>query len=1514
MASIFISYRRSDAGGHAGRIHDRLGDWFPNNELFRDVRSIDCGRNFPEELEIAVQEAKAVLVVIGPDWLRSLNERASEAGIDFVRREISISLERRKDRDVEIFPLLVGDAEMPSLDDLVGDLADDVGELLEIQALEFPSDDHLWNYQFDRLRNFLSQTSGVPPSCIQRLSGGGHLTLRDADAYGVRKLNESELQAVRRSFAVASRMLLTWPQETEGEWIERPELDRLYELMAQGQSKVIALLGGPGEGKSAILSRLGTRLAQEGTLLLAIKADQLPRGTATLRGLEDWIDCNVPATIALRQLAKSGRVIVLIDQLDSLAELMDQHSERLASLLRFTDSLRDCENLCVLVSCRDFEYRNDVRFNTLDAQEVRLTPLSWPQVEPLFVTRGLETSGWSDDVRNVLCTPQHFALFLKHLENGNDTPLFTTYQGLLNRVISERIEETHGARAVEAAEHIAATMAEVEELWLGRNRFTQQYAEELERLEESGFLVRSENGMSIAFRHQTLFEFLRARAFLRTQQSLAEFTIDQKQQSLFVRPILWNALNFLRESDIAAYRSQFGALWTRRELRKHVRFLLLDFLGKQENPDDREAQWLFSLLDETQYRRRIFRATAHSPGWFERVEARLPEFMTTAPNEAWDVAPVLIGAVSFDPQRALALVQAHWVADERYLSCAFAVLQDLEAWDAHSADTVLRLADHAPLDTFRIGNIAKKISESRSNLACKVIVRYLHARIARIDQRLETEAPNGLLEARHGPHDQESSGNGLRQREYRQLIDNHSDWHGIEAISSASPRTFVEEIWPWLVELFNRLARQEVDYLVRYRADISLAFVWESSVQQPLQQAIRSALCLFAETNSSEFLRFVNQHKDTDLAVLHFLLALGLEKIAGHHAREVLEYLLEDARRFAIGDMSNEHRYSQALISAMTPSLCAEEALRLESAILKWEPYRSIPSGEDAQARLLRRKWVRQKRLRLLRAFPFDYLSSAAQKHLREEERAFPDTTDNDRSFGGGLVESPMSAEEMARATDDQVLELFDELHDGTEWEHPRLRFTDNLGGSVQASRAFAKFATNEPDRALRLIGRFQPGKTERPAGAALYALAKHSSPAEGLLRCIHELNDRGFASEEFRLNAARCIGELAPRLQGLDDETCILLECWITEWHPDTDSETRNGLDTSNQSRQEDTESDEREFGSILWGGERGRVLPHGNYPVLDALMRGYLCRRPKEINSWLAVLERHVIRKENPEVWCEIASGLGHLVDAERRRAVRFLESLFSSYPQVLCNPIGVSLVASVQSWLPDQHRAAILEYWVTGDWEEGPQAAGEVMALHYCHNPDDENARLQVEGLMHDTERDQLVTEKLRLGVAYTFVTAWAEPALRALATPRLVEFASMASSAIDHALSGAFERADTLPTDGHTRELLEAMLQRPSTLIKAGNYLLKSLKAFLRNGWEPKLVYRVANALATENADELGDIRTRWAADAGDLADIALTLHRIPETKQQGLELFERLMAADAYDLGKRIEAIDRPAFP
>ena len=1339
----------------------------------------------------------------------------------------------------------------------------------------------------------------------------GRLSPRPRDT-PPRALTPSDIGAIGHAFGAVSQALLGWPQDTDGQWIERPELERLRELAMRDQPTVTALLGEPGGGKSAILARLGSQLSEDGAILLAIKADRVPRTLSTLTELDAWIGCESPTVEALRRLAATRRVVVLIDQLDALADLMDKHSQRLSALLRLVNAVRETPNLQVLVSCREFEFRNDVRLNTLEAEKVSLARLSWDRVLPLLTARRFDTSGWSEEVRNVLCTPQHLTMFIDHSTGGKDTPTFTTYQGLLDRVI-ERLRKAHGERVIRAAEHIAVRMAEEEELDLGRARFESEFGDELQALEAEGFLSRSRNGLGVTFRHQTLFDHFRARAFLRNERSLAEHVLEEKQESLFVRPVLWSALSYLRASDEAVYRREFGALWTHDTLRPHLRYLLVAFLGQAVNPDDQEALWLLPALERPELRARVLRAMAGSSDWFARMRGRLPSLMTAPPEEAWRAVSFLARAATFENGTVLDLVERHWSPHERYLPHGLAVLRDLPAWDARSVDIACRLVAHAPADAFSIRQLASWISETNAVLAPKVIARYLYAKLDRVN----VESVSRPIEPMPDASESESGLPGLFRGaftdQYERLIDGNSGWHGVDQLALRAPEAFIKEIWPWLADLFGRLAHPPHPFLNEYREHHGLAFAREAGERAPLQDAIEAAIRAFAETNAEAFLGFVATSKHSDLMVLHHLLALGLERIAAEHPDAVLAYLLEDQRRFVLGDMSDAHRDSKALISAVAPALRHDDARRLENAIIEWQRYHEAPTGEDTKSRFERRKWNREHRLRLLRAFPVDRLSPEGQRHLREEERALPDTRDHDAGFSGvQTVTSPMSAEQMAKAADDQILALFEELTDDTEWDHPRRRGRAFVGGSIQASRAFAEFAGNAPERALGIIRRFEVGTMERPAGAALAALGESAVPPSILIASIRKLDARGFASQEFRSDAARCLRAIARRADGLDEATCELLEGWITDWRPDVaDEAARAGNERATISREDGSTETRRE--SLLWAHGRFGRLPGGNYPFLDALTVGYLLRKPEDANGWLAVLERHLRRDEDPEVWNALAVDLQHLVRADRPSTIRFFNSLLELQPGIFQAVSGTRLVGYILDWIPNDLFGGITDHWIAGDWADGPQAAGEVSALKLCRRRDDPEAKARVEQFLTEGEHEPAIATGLRLGVVHTLVTAWCEPELRALTTPLLVRLASAADGPVADALGTIFLKTDPLPPDDHTRELLEALLNQPSIPSGGQEFLVRRLKGLLREGWNPLLVHAVADALARGGGPALRDIRTATSLVAGDLADIALTLHRIPETRTHGLDLFERLMGVEAHGLGERLETLDRPAF-
>ena len=151
MGTLFISYRRDDTQGFAGRLEDDLSEHFGDALVFRD-REIPAGTDFAAHLERHLAEAEVVLVVIGPNWLAARNaagDRRLELPQDWVRREIMLALAT----DVPVVPVLVGGATMPAASDLPSALAPLAGR----QA--FILSDQRWPRELDDLADQMARLS-----------------------------------------------------------------------------------------------------------------------------------------------------------------------------------------------------------------------------------------------------------------------------------------------------------------------------------------------------------------------------------------------------------------------------------------------------------------------------------------------------------------------------------------------------------------------------------------------------------------------------------------------------------------------------------------------------------------------------------------------------------------------------------------------------------------------------------------------------------------------------------------------------------------------------------------------------------------------------------------------------------------------------------------------------------------------------------------------------------------------------------------------------------------------------------------------------------------------------------------------------------------------------------------------------------------------------------------------------------------------------------------------------------
>ena len=117
MRAIFVSYRRDDSEGEAGRLFDDLVGHFGEDSVFMDVAAIEVGRDFRKAIDESIATCGVLLAVIGKEWTDAKNEagqRRLDDPFDFVRLETASALKR----DIPVIPVLVHGAKMPRADQL----------------------------------------------------------------------------------------------------------------------------------------------------------------------------------------------------------------------------------------------------------------------------------------------------------------------------------------------------------------------------------------------------------------------------------------------------------------------------------------------------------------------------------------------------------------------------------------------------------------------------------------------------------------------------------------------------------------------------------------------------------------------------------------------------------------------------------------------------------------------------------------------------------------------------------------------------------------------------------------------------------------------------------------------------------------------------------------------------------------------------------------------------------------------------------------------------------------------------------------------------------------------------------------------------------------------------------------------------------------------------------------------------------------------------------------------------
>jgi hypothetical protein len=158
---VFLSYRRGDVGGYAGRLTDALQQRLGAKNVFQDVTAIAPGQDYTAAIDRALDTSDAVLVMIGPGWLAAATPQGAprlfEAD-DYVRLEVGGALRR----SVRVVPVLVGGASLPA----ATELPEELKGLDQRQAVVLH--DESWHQDVEGLVRSLRGEPAVPTSRTRR--------------------------------------------------------------------------------------------------------------------------------------------------------------------------------------------------------------------------------------------------------------------------------------------------------------------------------------------------------------------------------------------------------------------------------------------------------------------------------------------------------------------------------------------------------------------------------------------------------------------------------------------------------------------------------------------------------------------------------------------------------------------------------------------------------------------------------------------------------------------------------------------------------------------------------------------------------------------------------------------------------------------------------------------------------------------------------------------------------------------------------------------------------------------------------------------------------------------------------------------------------------------------------------------------------------------------------------------------------------------------------------------------
>mgnify|MGYP001809711771 CR=1 FL=1 len=841
--------------------------------------------------------------------------------------------------------------------------------------------------------------------------------------------------------------------------IEREDTNQIFsELLENNEKKYLFITGDAGYGKSIILKEVINKCIEEKLNVISfdIKNYQL----TSLDNLGDILYSKKASPVeVLKDIAQNNKAVIFIDQLDSLSAVSGRHIENWNVINKLLKESIKYQNIKVVLACRKFDLEKDTRLREFqksfkkNIKEFEVKKLNENQIKSTLINMGLEEPKITPNATKLFSVPLHLNLLYEIIQERENIEL--NYNSIVD-LYDEfwDIKQANTPNWYNVIELMVDSLCESKSISVVSERLS-QYKDDVDKMISSNIFTLKDN--QIAFFHETFFDYCFARLLLSNQdRNLLSFILESGQ-SLFIRSNVRQALEYLKIKDENSYNTYLSDILNNKEVRYHIKFLILDLLVKSEILSEQEIN-ILECLDKD-FQNIMFEKYEYADLFFQMwyKNGLLIKYLRSENTDEIDLA--------------LKIIANHRI-EHKYTQEISRILENL------TESEMIKLIEFENTNLHRqslILSLPFFLNENLFNLICRCIERkiidakkylsnaYYTIKMDNIgDEKLFILFKLALKLVLEIENDEYKIRRELKLSDFNKFI-------------AKNPKSFVDNVFNIFIDAIKTHSGEKYNGLYHDRVFWSRLYNHDN---EGLISYFNTAFIELAKQSPELFWEFIAEYKHSEYETILFLILKGLLYLPISYSDRIIEYVTINDLYWDIGYSAGGDNYPTMLLIRKFSENCSD--LNLSKLIEKLLIYKD--NGEYEYYKHIK------KEKRCINYSPIGktqarFLDSIEKKRLKNYPKALAKLSEYRRKFKvstffvkptgiqGGWVAPPIKNESIEKMTDEQWLKAIKEYN--TEEGKEFLK-----GGARELSRVLEKVVQNAPSRFLNLAYQLDKEKT----------------------------------------------------------------------------------------------------------------------------------------------------------------------------------------------------------------------------------------------------------------------------------------------------------------------------------------------------------------------------------------------------------------------------------------------------